>query len=398
MPHVDEGQLHALLDGAYDEREARSIQEHIAACAECSARLENEQAVRARASAILAGAQPMRLGTPPFEVVIEKAKTARPARARIPAATRLAWAASLVLALGLGWFSSALRLAYRRDVEQRAPATRVQSLDAPPPAPPAAPSPSAAPAPIEETRGRVQEAVRAGNKRSAGEAVARANDMAATIEGETAKEETRRDTVPDQRRARALLYLDTLAQRKAVAQARNELRSDEGRVLGVPVPASAVVVGGRDSDDQARFNRAQQVVSLEQARALARRPILIVPDMDVAAVTWSLVGARVVVRVTQRLFDQSLLELTQEAVPMSAPERVATPQQQQQQQQRAQSSALELREVLVTEMPVVRRTDGVAGWEMIVLRLDVRVIGRANIPPDSLRAIMSRLREAELRR
>jgi putative zinc finger protein len=397
MPHVDEGQLHALLDGAYDEREARSIQEHIAACAECTARLENEQAVRARASAILAGAQPMRLGTPPFEVVIEKANTARPARARIPAATRLAWAASLVLALGLGWFSSALRLAYRRDVEQTAPATRVQSLDAPAPAPPAAPSPSAAPAPIEETRGRVQEAVRAGNKRSAGEAVARVKDMAATIEGETTKEETRRDTVADQRRARALPYLDTLAQRKAVAQARNELVRDEGRVLGVPVPASAVAAGRRrDSDDQARFNREQQLVSLEQARALARRPILIVPDLDVAAVTWSLDGARVVVRVTQRLFDQSLLELTQEPVPMSAAaERVATPQQQ---QQRAQSSAVELREVVVTEMPVVRRTDGVAGWEMIVLRPEARVTGRANIPPDSLRAIMSRLREAELRR
>ena len=61
MSHVDEGVLHAYLDGALDAfgaSEAERIRAHLTECAPCRARLEEERAVRAEASSILAMAAP----------------------------------------------------------------------------------------------------------------------------------------------------------------------------------------------------------------------------------------------------------------------------------------------------------------------------------------------------
>src|SRR5688572_8905801 len=53
MLHIDEGQLHALLDEALDAGEADTVRQHIAACGECAVRYDDERAIRARANAIL---------------------------------------------------------------------------------------------------------------------------------------------------------------------------------------------------------------------------------------------------------------------------------------------------------------------------------------------------------
>lgn len=116
MPHVDEGRLHAYLDGGLQSEDAdasRALERHLDGCADCRARLEDARRLRDDASALLEGAA-LEVALPPFSQIRERA--GRSADASRPAARtsirrrlvgtpfgRLAWAASLVLALGLGW-------------------------------------------------------------------------------------------------------------------------------------------------------------------------------------------------------------------------------------------------------------------------------------------------------
>lgn len=105
MSHVDEGALHAYLDGALDEypaAEAETIRAHLDRCAECAARLDVERAVRADAHAMLGLAAP-EVDVPSFEELrtyVERTRPKRPAATRL---YRLGWAASVMLAIGAGW-------------------------------------------------------------------------------------------------------------------------------------------------------------------------------------------------------------------------------------------------------------------------------------------------------
>jgi len=106
MWHVDEGALHAYLDGALDEypaAEARRVREHLEACAECSERLDQERRVRAEAQEILGLAAP-RVEVPSFEELRAYVRAQAPRRSAVSARLyKLGWAASVVLALGTGW-------------------------------------------------------------------------------------------------------------------------------------------------------------------------------------------------------------------------------------------------------------------------------------------------------
>jgi predicted anti-sigma-YlaC factor YlaD len=112
MPHVDEGLLHAYLDGALDAlleagalpdgTTRASIDAHLAACADCRALLEAERAIRTRAGAVLDTVAPV-VDVPPFSELFAMHR-ARPRRRALP----LAWAASVLLAVGAGWWGSEL--------------------------------------------------------------------------------------------------------------------------------------------------------------------------------------------------------------------------------------------------------------------------------------------------
>lgn len=106
MSHVDEGALHAYLDGALDEypaTEAEEIRAHLDACAECAEKLEVEREARSEAHAILAMATP-NVELPSLEELRAYVKRTRPAPSRFSARVyRMGWAASVVLAVGTGW-------------------------------------------------------------------------------------------------------------------------------------------------------------------------------------------------------------------------------------------------------------------------------------------------------
>lgn len=121
MPHVDEGTLHALLDGALRAESpgrASEVEAHLAACGDCRARLEAAAELRGEASGILDAAIAEDLGaTPAFEDVVRRGEATAPGlqpagrplsqpdrRRRQARWTRgVAWAASLVIALGTGY-------------------------------------------------------------------------------------------------------------------------------------------------------------------------------------------------------------------------------------------------------------------------------------------------------
>ena len=131
MSHIREGEIHAYLDGALErlgDARAAEVREHLAACEDCRRRLEEERLLRGEADRLLDLGAPVGLEMPPFEEMLRRAGAGpadqsgpgvREAPESVPPAgdtpsgsvrrfplagpQRLAWAASLVLALGTGW-------------------------------------------------------------------------------------------------------------------------------------------------------------------------------------------------------------------------------------------------------------------------------------------------------
>ena len=112
MRHVDEGTIHAWLDEQItDPAEAAWIEAHVRDCAECRARLADEQAAFDGARALLDGTSPS-AERPSFDALVARAgrdvtDAAAPAaeltHRRRQRLVQLSWAASLALAVGLGW-------------------------------------------------------------------------------------------------------------------------------------------------------------------------------------------------------------------------------------------------------------------------------------------------------
>jgi hypothetical protein len=109
MSHIDEGRLHEYLDAVETGQEGQDVERHLAECAECSALLEEVQLIRDRASALLRDAAPVHVSMPPFEEIQARAEArARKAPRRVFAMNRLTafgWAATIVLAVGVGWLA-----------------------------------------------------------------------------------------------------------------------------------------------------------------------------------------------------------------------------------------------------------------------------------------------------
>ena len=110
MSHVDEGRIHAYLDRQLEFAGLDARQEfeaHIAQCTDCATLVERARTSHATAAALLQQSEPIDVGLPPFDLV-----TARARRGAGSAETRtlvrlrgLAWAASIVVAVGVGWYA-----------------------------------------------------------------------------------------------------------------------------------------------------------------------------------------------------------------------------------------------------------------------------------------------------
>jgi len=138
MQHLEEGEIHAWLDGALSEAEGARIEQHAAACKECAAMVADARGLIAGAARIVSALDHVPSG------VIPKSGTAATASRPLWRALRLtpfraAMAASLVVAAG------SLMVVQRKDKELMVP--RADEIAMPRPMVAAAPAIAPAPAP-----------------------------------------------------------------------------------------------------------------------------------------------------------------------------------------------------------------------------------------------------------
>jgi len=119
MSHVDEGTLHAYLDGELHSVERAALEAHLAGCATCRENLTEERALRERATAVLGSARPAERPAPPLEQLRREPKRS-PWRVR----RSFAWAASIAVALGFGYYMRS-PVAYREAPAPDTPAPPV---------------------------------------------------------------------------------------------------------------------------------------------------------------------------------------------------------------------------------------------------------------------------------
>ena len=101
MRHIPDDELHAYLDQALSRSQCVEIESHLATCLGCRHERDSIAALRDRTTALLATLAPPRRIVPSYELLSERAATRS---ARIAGRWRAAaWAASMLLAVGLGW-------------------------------------------------------------------------------------------------------------------------------------------------------------------------------------------------------------------------------------------------------------------------------------------------------
>jgi len=131
MSHVDEGRLHEYVDRLERQADARiggwadgeEIEAHLAECAECRERLEQVRTLKEQAAALLSAAAPVDVAMPQFAEIQARART-RQAPRRVFTVSRIAalsWAATVVLAVGVGWLARGSLSFQRPQVEDLHP-------------------------------------------------------------------------------------------------------------------------------------------------------------------------------------------------------------------------------------------------------------------------------------
>lgn len=109
MRHIPDDELHAYLDQALSRSQCVEIESHLAGCVHCRMARDEIAALRDRTTALLGRLGPRRIRWVPLGTLQEEAEERR---LRVRYWMRAgAWAATLFLALGLGWQARQLRRA-----------------------------------------------------------------------------------------------------------------------------------------------------------------------------------------------------------------------------------------------------------------------------------------------
>lgn len=270
MPHATEGDLHAWLDGALsaiDAEGARRLAAHLDRCADCAARLEEERMIRGRANELLDVALPAE-PSPAFAEIAGGAPSRRPRWGP----ERLAWAASVVLALGAGWMGHAL---LRGTEDPLGTAMLAETGGSVP----------EADAPVEEVERADADASRA---------AARLEDAVGANEAEP-RNQAPPPPALEQRPA----------EEQVVAGRDAQVAQQEMREVAAAPLASAAFFEDVPEVADARWRSSD----LEEATAWAGRPPIVVPGLEIVDVGVADAAGERLVRVRQALEDGAVIEL-----------------------------------------------------------------------------------------
>jgi hypothetical protein len=121
MPHVDEGKLHALLDGELGAAEVLEVQTHFATCPACAARLDEARHLLAETERLVTALEPpaegaaraprLMVGRPmlPLDPVVLIPDNPTATEVRRNRFKIMAWAAGFLVVVGAGFFGLEMR-------------------------------------------------------------------------------------------------------------------------------------------------------------------------------------------------------------------------------------------------------------------------------------------------
>jgi hypothetical protein len=350
MPHLDDGQIAEWIDSADRRDDAtaeREVAEHLRECAVCRERVVEARRVEQRARAILGHAAPAVTDTPPFDVVLARAGRAAPRRTSTAPWRWLAWAATVVIAGGLGWFA------------------RGQSLQ-----------PHAAPTPAERAVAVLDSAA----PLVAVQPEQRTGAVGGAAAAAPAPERPRVAAEPPaQREEKQLARADqpaAVAKAAATREADEQLRDTgaRGAVAGVAAPPAAAPAPSPSRNALESGVTEEALTWRSVPRATAERvlggPVATVPDLPVTR--YEVLLADALVRVVQTLPSGTPLELLETSVTTPAP---------------TSADARRSRVVAASE-----RVQAVASAQDSVTLDGVRVTARAEVSPDSLKVLLGKVR------
>jgi anti-sigma factor RsiW len=386
MSHIDEGVLHAYLDGEAaaltgpDGRplDPAAIERHLAECAECHGRLAEARRVRDRAASILDTSGPA-VSPPPFAEVVARARSRSRGRRvlQLNRLTALGWAAVVVLAVGVGWIAREA-VGFREAEPGVAPGTEATPAElAQQPGPRAAESPTLTDAdqrrsPEAATGQPVSPPAAQAEPQAPGRgegAIAQATPPIAEAE-EAAAAPSEPNEVPAAAPS-ALEPADTrVAQQPDAAERFADAAAPaEARARAEEAPQAGVAARRLQAAADAEWAVADQ----ETAEDHVGGPLLTVPDLPVIAVRVGRVDGTPAVRVVQQLPAGDSLELLQLRVP------------------EGDRDAAALRQDVDQAAALARIAGRETGAQWVVVRRGYAVSGRAGIPPDSLRQLLERI-------
>jgi hypothetical protein len=403
MSHVDEGQLHAYLDGQleYADRSARErLETHVAECGDCAALLEEARAIHARAAGVMGDSEPAPVSVPSFDDVLHRAsqQQTRPASLRSLRRTRsLAWAASIVVAVAVGWYAKVSTTSSTRGpgeefeanepsaaLAENQPAQREAVEEEPPASPQLSTAADRDALASASTRGRAGQS--AGERTEADEAAVdrRLGQGRGAAPAPLALQQARNDSVAaaavEQRAAdsaRMLVAADRVsgvAGQRTVDSAQRVVIAQQ-RTRNVREPE---VQGGVFAEVAALADAAEWIeMSGEDAERRLERQWFFVEGLDVLQVAVSSALPDAVVRVVQRLPSGDSLEIVQR--PNAALDQLA------------EVVTAERRDEPL-ERKAVRSAVGVSS--LVTTRGNLLIEMRGKVSSDSLGVLLSRLREA----
>ena len=394
MSHVNEGQIHAYLDRQLefaDQADRERFETHVAECSDCTVLLEEARAIHARATGMLGDSRPAVADMPSFETVVTRAskRSARWATVKTLNRTRaLAWAASIVVAVAVGWYARVLErdwfdldeavvaLAEDQGEELEGVAEVVAGAGAGAATADLAGGQPAAPtlAAPEAARVLVAPALQqgAGRRAEGAPAVAAAteeeNRVALPAERQrlvadelTAKAVTR--TLVDSVRAKLAAETRSVRRDAPAAQKRARELAEPGLIAAMEAPAP--------TDDLLWI-----AVSRDEAERSIGGKLLLVDGLDVVEISIAATEPRASVRVVQLLPSGDSLEIVQQPTTPEVDRVAGVLESRLQDARDEQEAAANEREIS----------------SVSVIRGDVVVEMRGRISIDSLRVLLSRLR------